>query len=63
MRIPLQLTVAASLFAPSVALACPYARAADCGACGSSLGGYALSLLLGVAVGIGSVALQHRSRT
>jgi hypothetical protein len=50
----------AVFFVPAVVLACPAAAAHACGSCGSSLLGYALALGTGIAVGLGSIAVEKR---
>ncbi|MDP9002440.1 MAG: hypothetical protein M3O46_20300 [Myxococcota bacterium] len=58
----LPFAVAIAWLVPAVAKACPYASgsASSCGSCGSSLFSYGTWLLLGVGVGLASVAFQRR---
>lgn len=61
MRPILPFAAAVALFVPAVAHACPYAASTStCGSCGSSLFSYGTSLLLGVGIGLASVAFQRR---
>jgi hypothetical protein len=58
------LLVALLSLAPSLALACPYASAgadgcASCGASSTSLFSYGAWLILGIGLGISSVALER----
>ncbi|HEY8039032.1 MAG TPA: hypothetical protein VIF15_04530 [Polyangiaceae bacterium] len=65
MKVVASLLAALAALAPAVALACPYAAgtaSSGCGACGTSLFQYGASLVLGLGLGIGSVALQHRRK-
>jgi hypothetical protein len=63
MRIAAPVLAALATLAPSIALACPYASraAGDCAACGgSSVLGYGAAALLGLGIGVASVAFERR---
>jgi hypothetical protein len=62
MKLAHSLIAVVAFLAPSVALACPYASGSTgCGACDSSLLGYGMWLVLGLGIGLGSVAFQRRT--
>ena len=52
----------APFLAPTLALACPAARAASCGSCGSSFSGYLVALGLGLLAGAGTTAFESMLR-
>ncbi len=66
MRIAAPLLAALAALVPAAALACPYASssasaAADCASCGgSSVLGYGAALLLGLGIGVASIAFERR---
>jgi hypothetical protein len=58
-KIAFSLVAFAASFAPAIALACPgYAANAGNASCGSAGAGYLSAIGLGVAIGIGSSALE-----
>jgi hypothetical protein len=63
MKPALSLLAALTSLVPSLALACPYASAGDgcasCGASSASLFSYGACLVLGLGMGIVSVALER----
>ena len=62
MKLALPLIAVVVFLAPSVALACPYGSGSvGCGTCDSSLLGYGTWLLLGLGIGLGSVAFERRT--
>jgi hypothetical protein len=62
MKLARSLMAVVAFLVPSVALACPYASGSmGCGTCDSSLLGYGTWLLLGLGIGLGSVAFERRT--
>jgi hypothetical protein len=62
MKVALRLIAVIVSLVPSVAFACPYGSGSTgCGACDSSLLGYGTWLLLGLGIGLGSVAFERRT--
>jgi hypothetical protein len=64
MKLRLLFLSTAASFVPAVALACPYSsgQMGGCGACGSSFSllGYGATLLVGLGIGVASVAFERR---